>query len=274
MAQSIPLVLMKLCQEVQTLNALSPQKWLVDKASLDDVKTMQAEAKANSNFDPLSLRSSMWKDVETGRSKLLCKTCENAKVVYIQQGREEPPWDLWARIFQWLGPPQTAPKWRVFWFPASIKRTYPLRGEEVGPSSLNGGYSYPCRSDTIVVYRYEEATRVLLHEILHAACCDPHNYPLPFKEANTETWAELFLVALLGKGSERETAALWRIQSQWIANQNAILRTRFGVDGPKDYAWRYTVGREAILESLKIELPAPNNLRIRSSRLTSPELCP
>lgn len=212
----------------------------------------------------------MWSELESGKAKLVCKTCANAKVLYIQIGREEPPWDLWARIFQWLGPPQTAPKWRVFWFPAEKKRMYPPVGQEVGPASLNGGYSYPCRSDTIVVYRLEEATRVLIHEILHAACCDPQTDSLPIREANTETWAELFLVATLSEGSERKAQRLWKEQSQWIANQNEILRNRFGIQGPDDYAWRYTLGREHILHDLKIDLPSPTSLRTRSSRLTSP----
>jgi len=254
---------------------------------------MKQQSQSDSNFDTLNIRSTMWKDLEKGNAKLMCKTCENAKVVYIQTQNEEPPWDLWAYIFQWLGPAAsdlgmqgpaasdlgmqgpspTGGKWRVFWFPSDIKRHYPPAGEEVGPSSLNGGYSYPCRKDAIVIYRKEEATRVLLHEILHAACCDP-DAPLPLKEANTETWAELMLVAILSEGSERKGMQLWKIQSQWIANQNAILRSRYGVQTPSDYAWRYTLGREEILDSLKISLPSPTTTRTRSSRLTSPALYP
>jgi hypothetical protein len=234
---------------------------------------MKQQSQSDSNFDTLALRSSLWKKLEEGEAKLLCRTCENAKVLYIQTKKEEPPWDLWGRILQWLGPPSTGEKWRIFWFPAVVKREYPPAGEEVGPSSINGGYSYPCRSDAIVIYRLEEATRVLIHEILHAACCDP-DAPLPIKEANTETWAELMLVAILSEGSEREGARLWKIQSQWIANQNDILRRRYGVEGPDDYAWRYTLGREEILDSLKISLPDAMPTRIRSSRLTSAAVYP
>jgi hypothetical protein len=240
---------------------------------------MQEQVENESNFDTLGLRSALWKDLQEGNAKLVCKTCESAKVVYIQKGGVEPPWDLWARIFQWLGKaPATQenpnPKWRVFWFPSEVKRQYPPVGEEVGPSSINGGYSYACRSDTIVIYRKEEATRVLVHEILHAACCDPKTNVLPIREANTETWAELLLVALLSEGSERKAQTLWGIQSQWIANQNEILRSRFGIQGPDDYAWRYTLGREEILSSLKIELPEAQKVKTRSSRLTSPQVYP
>jgi hypothetical protein len=141
--------------------------------------------------------------------------------------------------------------------------------------NVNSGYTtrdYTNNDSQIVIYRKEEATRVLVHEILHAACCDPQNAPLEWKEANTETWAELFLIAILSEGSEKEAQRLWAIQSQWIANQNAILRTKYGVQSPEDYAWRYTLGREHILETLKVELPEPNSLHSRSLRLTSPEI--
>jgi hypothetical protein len=123
-----------------------------------------------------------------------------------------------------------------------------------------------------VIYREEEVARVLIHELLHAACTDNMEDPVELIEAKTETWAELFLVALCSKGSMTEAQRLWAIQSQWISNQNAKLQKEYGVVGPEDYAWRYTVGRELILRSLKIELPEPKATRSKSSRLTSPEL--
>lgn len=233
---------------------------------------MEQQALSSSNFDTQSFRSSLWEELQKGSARLLCKSCENAKVIYIQRGKEEPPWELWARIFQWLGPCNTGQKWRVFWFPASQKRLLPSPGEQVTAANINGGYSYPCFPDAIVIYRAEEATRVLIHEILHAACCDPEDAPLPWKEATTESWAELLLVAILSQGNEKEAQRLWSIQSQWIANQNATLQLRYNVHTPDDYAWRYTVGREAVLHTLKVDLPEPNSLRSRSLRLTSPEL--
>ena len=193
-------------------------------------------------------------------------------MVYIQVGRVEPPWDLWGRLFQWLGPSPNGQRWRLFWFPAPNKRILPTLGQEVGPTNLNGGYTFPCKHDSIVVYRLEEATRVLLHEILHAACLDPPA-DLPLKEATTETWAELFLVALCSGGSLKKAAELWAIQSQWISSQNHKLKTQYGIHGHEQYAWRYTVGRELILRSLKVELPEPRAFRSHSSRLTSPEIC-
>jgi hypothetical protein len=119
----------------------------------------------------------------------------------------------------------------------------------------------------------EEATRVLLHEVLHAACTDPQNAPLEIKEATTESWAELFLVALCSKGNVEKAKHLWSLQSQWIANQNEKLRKDYTVKAPQDYAWRYTVGREHILSQLRIQLPSPKQTQGISSRLTHPALC-
>lgn len=185
----------------------------------------------------------------------------------------EPPWEEWSRVFQWIGSPPAGTKWRVFWFPAHIRRILPERGQEVGPQNINGGYCYPCNPHIIVVYRFEESTRVLLHELLHAACTDPPQAPLPVKEATTETWAELLLVALCSKGNPKEAARLWKLQSQWISNQNQTLRVHHHVSTIESYAWRYTLGREEILHTLGVSLPKASSTKGSSSRLTHPALC-
>lgn len=176
-------------------------------------------------------------------------------------------------MVQWFGPPADGAKWRIFWFPADIQRVLPEKGTEVGPQNINGGYCYPCNPHIIVVYRFEEATRVLIHELLHAACTDPPEASLPIKEATTETWAELLLVALCSRGQETSAAHFWKLQSQWIANQNYTLRQHHHVKTIQNYAWRYTLGREEILMSLQIRLPSGHFQKHMSSRLTHPALC-
>lgn len=230
-------------------------------------------------FDPMKLRRNLWELTDTGGGSIRCKSCTLAKVMWIQPTGSsiEPPWAEWGRLFQWLGPApplrNQGAKWKVYWFPAHIKRVLPPKGHEVGPRNLNGGYCYPCNPNVIVVYRLEEATRVLLHEVLHAACTDPPTAPLPIKEATTETWAEILLVALCSRGNTEEAKRLWRLQRAWIANQNYTMRREHGVNTMEDYAWRYTVGREEILHQLKITLPHPKAIRGASSRLTHPALC-
>lgn len=235
---------------------------------------LQSEAMRTSPFDRLQLRRNMWETYNAGGATLKCASCQYGKVLWIQPHgtRIEPPWTLWGRIFQWAGPLPHGMKWTVHWFPADSKRILPPKGQEVGPEHVNGGYCMPCDPRTIVIYRHEEATRVLLHELLHAACTDPQA-PLPIKEATTETWAELLLVGLCSKGKESQAKHFWKLQSRWIANQNKLLQESYGVKTPEDYAWRYTVGREWILTSLHIPLPSAHSISSRSSRFTHPDLC-
>ena len=228
----------------------------------------------DSQFDPMRLRRNLWELTNTGGAKFLCKSCQYAKVCWIQPNGTniEPPWNEWGRIFQMFGESSHGIKWKVFWFPAQEKRLLPPVGNPIGPMSLNGGYCYPCDPRCIIIYRLEEATRVLIHELLHASCTDP-DAPLPIKEATTETWAELFLVALCSKGNEEEAKRLWRLQSSWISNQNYKMITKYNVTTPDAYAWRYTVGREMILDKLHISLPLPKPTHGSSSRFTHPALC-
>ncbi len=246
-----------------------------DHPSPEDLQTFQKEALQDSMFDPMNLRRNLWEGTDTGGGTILCKSCSLAKVLWIQPKETsiEPDWSTWGRILQWLGYSSDGRPWRIFWFPTNTKRMLPPRGQEVGPAHINGGYCYPCQPHTIVIYRFEEALRVLIHELLHASCTDPQGAPLEIKEATTETWAELFLVAFCSKGEEANAKQLWSLQSQWIANQNETLTKYHNVTCIENYAWRYTLGRAFILESLHIELPRPQLTSNRSSRLTHPTLC-
>jgi len=227
-------------------------------------------------FDPLLLRASVWKDLDEGRSVMRCKQCPLARVLWIQHKSKkvEPDWSTWTRVFQWYGKPNDGTQWRIFWFPSELKRTAPERGLEVGPAHINGGYTIPCTSSAIVIYRREEATRVLLHEMSHAACLDDQSESLVMREARTETWAEIFLVAIKSEGSLQKAERLWKFQTQWIADQNEFLRRNHGVQGPNNYAWRYTVAREIVLNQLRIHLPAPRSFSSKSLRFTHITLCP
>jgi hypothetical protein len=146
----------------------------------------------------------------------------------------------------------------------------------VTPQHINGGYAYACAPETIVIYREEEVERVLIHELLHAACTDDMDKPEWLREVLTETWAELFLVAILANGSLRKATRLWKIQAQWIANQQHVLTTEYGVLTPESFPWRYTVGRATALQNLGIMLPPPSpepRLALGNSlRFTSPAI--
>ena len=233
---------------------------------------LKRECETESPFDPLNLKLAGWTDYHSGKLKLKCSESTLAKVICILPANVEPPLEDWGRIFQWLGQPPKG-KWRVYWIGSTAKREFPGRGAPMGAANVNGGYTIPCSTDGVFIYRIEEATRVLIHELLHAACLDPAGASLPLGEATVEAWAELFLVAHRAGGNETRAAALWSKQAQWIADTNHKAATHNNVRGEADYAWRYLNGRAGVFMELGIQLPKPRSLPEKaSSRFTHPAL--
>jgi hypothetical protein len=124
---------------------------------------------------------------------------------------------------------------------------------------------------TIVIYRKEDALRVLIHELQHAGCLDDHSAAIAYLEAKTEAWAELIyaMVGAIVHGMKPSVA--WSKQTAWSAAQNQRLRTEFGVTGPSAYTWRYTVGKEEVWISMGLHVTNPGP-RTTSLQLGSPEL--
>jgi hypothetical protein len=177
------------------------------------------------------------------------------------------PWATWGRILQWFGS-----YYQIYLYSSKQQRILPDSGA-VGAEHVNGGYTFPCRKDSVIIYRYEEATRVLIHELLHASCTDNMNNPVEIREAATETWAEFFLVAVLSKGNLQKAKKLWLIQDHHIQDLNYTLYNFYNVKTLRDYASRYTILREKVLESFGVILDKTYKpKRIKSSRFTSIEL--
>lgn len=142
----------------------------------------------------------------------------------------------------------------------------------MGPEHVNGGYTIPCKQDRIIIYREEECTRVLLHELFHGACSDRLS-SLPHMEAETESWAEWVLVALASEGNLERALALMKKQIRWMSAQHRVLRAFYNVSKPDDFAWRYTLGREHAYQRLGLHVPMSRGIsRVTSSRLTAPAL--
>ena len=171
-----------------------------------------------------------------------------------------------------MGNPSTGPLWQIYLYSSKVNRTLPASGP-IGAEHLNGGYTYPCTSDCIVIYRYEEATRVLIHELLHASCTDDNNKIIEHKEAATEAWAELFLISLLSKGNISHAYKLWKIQDHYIQDLNYTVKTFHNVLSHIDYGARYTTLREDVFKQFSINLDITYKpKRITISRFTSPDL--
>jgi len=248
-----------------------PFPWVDDQPTKDDLDHIFNQR--SDEFDTLKLKDTMLSDLRTGKAKLVTKSGPFAKVLAIIYPETIIPWKLFGEIFVAFGPPTVTQKaskgqdsWRIVWF-AHPRRREIGPGEVPGPEHVNGGYTYSCDNETIVIYREEEVCRVLVHELLHASCTDDHSLETVDQEASTETWAELFLIAIRAK-TPHMAAALWAKQAQWIADQEYLLRTRHNVNDRTSYAWRYTVARRKVLEGLGIYLPQGGLSTSNSMRLT------
>ncbi len=225
---------------------------------------------AESKFDTLGCKREVWQYVENGTYIIDCRTCRYGKVLaLIPRGTDLVPWQTWSLIFE-LFSGNLQSQIRIVWFASPEQRILAPIGQPLGPEHVNGGYTTPCAPNTIIIYRKEEATRVLIHELYHASCTD-RDLPIEMKEAETESWAELALVAIASKGNKKKAEELWKKQSHWIANTNEKLKQYYNITDPSQYVWRYTVGREFALRRLGVILPKGKpNLKTNSSRLTLP----
>ena len=243
--------------------------WVRDEPTQGDIDHI-LEQGTPSDFDPNGLRAQTLDDLSKGRARLVTKRCEFGKILAVVYPNTIIPWDMFGRILSCV---DAKKPWRIVWLANPAKRVFsggiPGIPGIPGPAHINGGYTYQCTSDTIVIFREEEVLRVLIHELLHAACTDNPNHSDSLREVLTETWAELFLVCIVAK-SKAHAHRLWNLQAQWIVKQEALLA--HSVKGPEDYAWRYTVGRRQVLEGLGIALPSPSasSEGVISLRFTSP----
>jgi hypothetical protein len=242
-----------------------PFPWVDDQPTGEDLDHILKQT--SDEFDRLRLKDTMLQDLRRGKASLLTKSGPYAKVLAVVYPDTIIPWEMFGAIFSAFGPPKRGNTWRIVWFAHPMKRTLPSANEEPGPEHVNGGYTHPCNNDTIVIYREEEVCRVLVHELLHASCTDNHSVNVIDQEAATETWAEIFLIAIRAKGNTSKANTLWAQQVQWIADQEHLLRTKHNVNNRDSYAWRYTVARRYVLEKMGIQLP-PSSLPANSMRFT------
>lgn len=242
--------------------------WIDDTPTMEDMKHIMDQA--NDEFDEYNLKAEVMNDLREKRATLICKTSNYAKILAIVYADTNIPWDMFGKIFKACGKPPMG-EWRVVWFASKKKRMLPEIGKEPSRGHINGGYTQPCSESTIVIYREEEACRVLIHELLHAACTDVDTDIIDI-EINTEAWAELILIAILAAGNKQLAESLWNIQAQWIVNQEYRLMRKNNVNSRKSYAWRYTIGRRALFTSLGLRLPNISKKNQMSLRLTSPRL--
>lgn len=211
-------------------------------------KWIQEECSKSSDFDTLRLRQDIIGKANQTHKQFYA-TCDYGSVSMITDDGIIPsdvPWELWGRIFRIFYKKTPI---SVYFLAHSSLRLFPsTTSRPILPENINGGYTYPCRSDTIVIYRAEDATRVLIHELQHACCLDDHQTTVDEIEAKTEAWAELIYTALLSKGDKKIWKILWNRQLAWISQQNRQIRKYMKIQ--RAFPWRYTLGKEKVLDQM------------------------
>lgn len=246
-----------------------PPSWFETQLTSKEKKELQRECQGASAFDPKNTREEMMKQFLEGNLVECTKECEYGRITVILTDtttKEDIPWELWGRILRMYGG-QTP--YRVYVFAHPRRREFPRMGQPIEPEHINGGYTYPCQKNMIMIYRGEDATRVLIHELQHASCLDHAHHSVDQQEAETEAWAELIYIALLSEGAPSRFRVLHEQQSQWMCSQNHKVKRYIGET--QEFPWRYTVGKQEVWERWGILLPCkPSSLRIQSLRLTVP----
>lgn len=248
---------------------LPPPQWRDSRMTSKEKRELIRECEGNSPFDPANTRQEMINGFLSGVMIESTKECEYGRITVILHDtmtEEDIPWSLWGRILRMYG--GNTP-FRIYVLAHPGVREFPSIHGTIGPEHINGGYTYPCRKNMIVIYRAEDATRVLIHELQHASCLDHTEHSIDHQEAETEAWAELIYIALLSEGIPSRFAALHHAQSQWMCNQNHKV-TRY-IGNTMEFPWRYTVGKQDVWERWGILRSCrPSSLRTNSLRLTVP----
>ena len=224
-----------------TVWAMPEEQWIDDSPTLKDTELLLKEAKGESQIDDNNLREQMIQQWKSEKVSLFVKELPGrTRLVFLGTVEQwnEIPWTLWSRIMQAIQEPVK----HILFYAHPLKREFPNGTSSIGASNINAGYSYLCQKSLVVIYRFEEATRVLLHELLHTACFD-NGKDTEDLEASTEAWTEILLCALLSKGSVKKFNQLWLKQCEWIVGQTALLQKSYNVNTRNDYAWRYTLGK-------------------------------
>jgi hypothetical protein len=220
-----------------------------------EIDYIVAQAKENDPFDTLHLKKDMVTAYFNNKASILKSSCVHGSIfiVSLHTSPFRPSWNTWWRAVRLLNPCKQV---RIVIFGHPKERDLPSLGMPLAAEHVNGGAAFRCDPYSIVLYRKQEATRVLIHELLHATCSDPYHKDTPFIEADTEAWAELILCAMAARGKTEEWMRRMNQQMKWSVKQAATVKLQYNVCSPKDYAWRYLVGRLDVWKRLGLVVPA------------------
>ena len=216
--------------------------------SYQDLSYLEQECARVSPFDPDHHRANMLRAYKQGKAPFEIRTCPYGKVVVIYDNdRQDVPWALWGRILRSYAEREPHKVPTIYLLASPILRVFPLGSRAIGPANINGGYTMhgsASRGEPIMIYRAEDATRVLIHELQHACALDHLELGVDRVEAETEAWAELLYVGFLSCGDRALFHALLGVQGEWMRAQNQ--RVKRIIKNTMAFPWRYTVGKEEV----------------------------
>jgi len=255
--------------------ALKPPIWSSNRhLTAKEEGYLRKECTTESEFDPYNRRRAMYHNMLNGAATVVKKVCPYGTVIVILEHlaqQDDIPWDLWGRILR-MYTEDGHPPFTIYVLANTHLRTFPPGRQPITATNINGGYTYSCNRQAIIIYRAEDATRVLLHELMHSCCLDNPALGVDRVEAATEAWAELIYVGLLSQGKGREFSTLLHMQSDWMIKQNAIVKKHMKNPNSMEFPWRYTIGKEELWRKWNIlrESPMARVIVGNSLRLTCP----
>ena len=220
---------------------------------------IERECTTQNNIDTANMRLFIYKRAFVeGKAPVLCRrSAHGTLIVALESSAQEAdiPWETWFRILRLF---HARKHITALILARTTKRIAPRPGRPIEPVHINGGSTYSCSPETICVYRAEDATRVLIHELFHAMCSDNHADGVDWLEAKTEAWAEVTYSIILAKGNRDASERALTRQAHWIAVQNDGIRVRhMRTDKSSEFPWRYTIGKELVFHSIT-HIPEPS----------------
>ena len=234
-----------------------------------DKTYVQNICKESDPFDTLHLKQDCYQAYTAGKAVLQKCSSVWGEILVLQMNDSPfvPPWKTWWRAIRVLVNKPV----RILILGHPRARLMPTKpGILIEAEHINGGMAMRCDPKTIVLYRQEELTRVLIHELFHASCSDPYHEETPQIEADTEAWAEMVLCAMAAKGELQPWIRRMRDQITYAVRQAATARNKHHIRSPSDYGWRYVVGRLDVWRRLGIHVPSAitDKRPVQSLRLT------
>ena len=231
-----------LLYQVQQEYRRSPPQHKLASLTPDEYSHILQLASEKDPFDTEGLKADTAKALTSSKATAFKTVCSLGEITVVSYKSNpfHPPWNTWWRAVRLLSPAKPV---KIIVFGNPKPRLPPPSQEPLKAAHLNGGSAFRCNPQSIVIYRKEEATRVLIHELFHASCSDPYHKDTPQIEADTEAWAEILLCAMAAKGVHSLWEKYMREQIEWAKRQALTAQKDHQVNSDKDYGWRYLVGR-------------------------------